>query len=60
MAIAQEAMRVYLECVTREQMFRGGIVRIGDGRNFLVAVGWRIATPVDSLEGSLANNSSSN
>ena len=58
-AIAQEAMKVYLECFTREQMFRGGIVRIGDGRNFLVAVGWRIATPVDSPEGSLANNSSS-
>ena len=58
-AIAQEAMRVYLDCFTREQMFRGGFVSIGDGRNFLVAVGWRVVTPVDSLEGSLANNSSS-
>ena len=41
-------------------MFRGGTVRIGNGLNFLVVLGWRrIATPADTLEGSLANNSSS-
>ena len=59
-AIAQEALRVYLECVTQDHMYRGGTVRIGNGMNFLVVLGWRrIATPADALEGSLANNSSS-
>ena len=58
-AIAHEAMKVFLECFTREQMYRGGIIGIGNGRNFLVTVGWRTTIPVDSLEGSLANNSSS-
>ena len=58
--IAQEALRIYLECITQGHMFRGGTIRIGSGLNFMVVLGWRrIATPADTLEGSLANNSSS-
>ncbi|KAL2036864.1 hypothetical protein N7G274_010407 [Stereocaulon virgatum] len=49
--IAHEAMRVNVQCMTPEHMYRGGLVRIGSGSNYMVAVGWRGITQLaDSVQ----------
>ena len=58
--IAHEAMKVDVQCMTPEHMYRGGHVRIGSGSNFMVAVGWRGITQLaDSIQVLPANNTSS-